>query len=359
MYKSSEIKTVHLEITTKCNAACPMCLRTVQGGKVNPKMPLTELHLSDIKKIFPLAFIKQLNRIYMCGNYGDPAAAQDTLEIFEYFRNSNPNIKLDIFSNGSIRTPEWWGKLAKIVNHARFAIDGLAETNHLYRRGTSWNRIIENLKSFIDQGGHAEWDFIVFRHNEDELEKAQELAKKLRVTKFHIKKTGRFFSNIKSTGKEQQEVFNKDGEVEYCIEKPINPKFQNNALEKEQKLIEKFDDMKSYFDSTPVNCKVAKEKSLFISAEGLVFPCCWTGNQMYPWYFKDRGGEIWSHMKHYDFDKEKISAIDNPIAKIIDGPWIQFSFPNSWKKPCLEDGKLRTCAKTCGTDFDPFKDQFQ
>lgn len=359
MYRANEIKTVHLEMTTKCNASCPMCLRTVQGGKINPQMPLIELSLEEIKKIFPQEFVRQLKRIYMCGNYGDPASAQDTLEAFAYFREVNPEIRLDIFSNGSMRTPDWWGKLAGIVDHARFAIDGLAETNHLYRRGTSWNRIIENLKSFTEHGGYAEWDFIVFKHNEHQVQEAKELAEELGVTKFHIKKTGRFFSNQLSKGKDRQEVFTKQGELDYYIEKPDSPIFQNNALEKEKEIVKRYGDMKNYFDRTPVACKVAKEKSLYVSAEGLVFPCCWTGNQMYPWYFREYGGEIWKHMERHSFDKDSISALKQPLAEIVDGEWIQNSFSKSWQCSSLEDGKLRTCAKTCGTDFDPFKEQFQ
>lgn len=335
-----------------------MCLRTKQGGDVNPVMPLTELRLPEIKKIFTPGFVKQLKRIYMCGNYGDPAAAQDTLEIFQYFREMNPNIRLDIFSNGSMRTPNWWASMAKVIDHARFAIDGLAETNHIYRRGTSWNRIIENLKAFVDAGGHAEWDFIVFKHNEHQVDAARSLAEELGVAKFHIKKTGRFFSNQRAEGKGKQEVYDKGSEFAYYIEKPEDHKWQNNALEKETKIQAKHGSMKAYFDNTIVTCKVAQEKSLYITAEGLAFPCCWTANQMYPWYFRPEQGEIWKHMKRYEITKSSISALERPLQSIVNGVWIQESFKDSWGKPCLEDGKLRTCAKTCGTDFDPFKEQF-
>ena len=58
MYKYSEIKTIHLEITAKCNASCPMCIRNICGGAVNPKLPLTELSLADIQKILPIDFLK-------------------------------------------------------------------------------------------------------------------------------------------------------------------------------------------------------------------------------------------------------------------------------------------------------------
>ena len=132
LYKYSEIKTVHLEITDKCNAACLMCARNINGGEDNPQLPNTELSLQDIKKIFDTQFIEQLERIYMCGNYGDPIAAKDTLEIFEYFRNNN-KIMLSMHTNGSAKKPEWWAKLARVIGrkgYVVFSLDGLEDTNH-------------------------------------------------------------------------------------------------------------------------------------------------------------------------------------------------------------------------------------
>ena len=34
--------------------------------------------------------------------------------------------------------------------------------------------------------------------------------------------------------------------------------------------------MDAYYDAAPIVCKVKKENSLFITAEGLAMPCCWT-----------------------------------------------------------------------------------
>jgi MoaA/NifB/PqqE/SkfB family radical SAM enzyme len=93
MYKYSDIKTVHLEITEACNAACPMCARNINGGEDNPHLTGAELTLEDCKVIFPPEFIAQLDRMYMCGNFGDPVAAKDTLEVFNYFRCRPPRAR--------------------------------------------------------------------------------------------------------------------------------------------------------------------------------------------------------------------------------------------------------------------------
>ena len=57
MYDYNDIKTVHLEITEKCNAACPMCARNINGGEDNPWLQNAELSLNDIVTIFPDTFI--------------------------------------------------------------------------------------------------------------------------------------------------------------------------------------------------------------------------------------------------------------------------------------------------------------
>ena len=52
MYRYEDIKTIHLEVTQNCQAACPMCDRNCNGEGVNPHIKLDELSLQDCKKIF-------------------------------------------------------------------------------------------------------------------------------------------------------------------------------------------------------------------------------------------------------------------------------------------------------------------
>ena len=128
MYAYNDIKTIHLEITQKCQAACPMCDRNMNGEGINPHINLDELTLEDCKKIFTPDFIKQLETMYMCGNLGDPIVATDTLEVFKYFREHNPNIWLSMNTNAGAKKPEWWEELAKVFGkkgNVIFSVDGL------------------------------------------------------------------------------------------------------------------------------------------------------------------------------------------------------------------------------------------
>ena len=89
MYKLEDIRQIHLEITQKCQAACSMCDRNINGGELNPHLTLAELKLDDIKRIFKPTLIKQLQAMQLCGNHGDPIIAEHTLEVLQYFREHN------------------------------------------------------------------------------------------------------------------------------------------------------------------------------------------------------------------------------------------------------------------------------
>ena len=83
MHNFKDIKSVHLEVTTKCNANCAMCGRNYHGI-TRSGLELNEMTLGDFKKIFSLPFLKQLKFISMCGVYGDSILAKDLIKIIEY-----------------------------------------------------------------------------------------------------------------------------------------------------------------------------------------------------------------------------------------------------------------------------------
>src|SRR6056300_339453 len=200
MYSYKDIKEVHLEITQKCQAACPMCDRNMNGGDDNPHITNAELSYKDCVKIFDAAFIKQLNTMYMCGNLGDPIVAKDTLEVFRYFRENNPNMWLSMNTNAGAKDEDWWRSLARVIGRRGaviFSVDGLSDTNHLYRQNVVWENVERNMKAFISAGGRARWDFLIFQHNEHQVEEAEALANQWGVERFIKKKSGRFVtSNI-------------------------------------------------------------------------------------------------------------------------------------------------------------------
>jgi MoaA/NifB/PqqE/SkfB family radical SAM enzyme len=173
MQNVADIKTVHIELTDKCQAQCPMCARNFHGGATRPFIRNGDISIEQFKEWFPRDFLAQLNNFYSCGNYGDPCFAINCLEIYSYVRECNPTARLGIHTNGGMRNPAWWAKLAQHNIDVIFAVDGFKGKHELYRKNTKFDKVIENLKAFIDAGGNASVDSLVFLHNEhqvDELE---------------------------------------------------------------------------------------------------------------------------------------------------------------------------------------------
>jgi len=336
-----------------------MCDRNQNGGALNPHIDLSELTLEDCKRIFEPEFISQLNTMYMCGNLGDPIVAKDTLEIFKYFRKHNSKMWLSMNTNAGARDRDWWTQLAETFGRMGaviFSVDGLEDTNHIYRQGVLWNNVYRSMNAFIAAGGRARWDFLIFEHNQHQVEEAEELSKKMGFEKFVAKKTGRFITQ-NSQKKESHQAVDRKGEKTNEIKKP-DPKFQNNALKKQDVIIEKYGSMDAYYDSVPVKCKVKDEGNLFITAEGLAMPCCWTAGRMYKWWHKDpKVEQIWDFIDQVG-GKDAINAKKHGLKAVFETGLFN-NIENSWNKNSCAKGKLKVCSMKCGAEFDPFTEQFK
>lgn len=235
-------KVLHIEPTDVCNLACPLCAREYDH-EFNKSIK-NHLTVDQIKKHCDIDFIKNLDKMFMCGNYGDPAAGRNTLDIYKHFRNINPTITLGMNTSGSLRTPSWWTELAGILNQSRdfvvFSIDGLADTNHIYRVNSQWDNIIANAQAFISAGGSAHWDMLVYKHNEHQVDECQAMAKSLGFKWFRAKVSKRPLAN--------------------SLEYPINwSKLEHS--------------------SGQIDCHALKEQSIYIDAQGRKSPCCWLGSR--------------------------------------------------------------------------------
>jgi len=326
MYKLTDIKDIHLEITSKCQAKCPMCPRRVNGGILNPFLQLSEIDLETFKIWFSIDFIKQLDSLYMCGNYGDPIIAKDCLEIFQYLKEHNPNIFLSMHTNGSARDTIWWGQLAKIVNRVVFGIDGLGDTHHLYRINTDFNKIITNANAFIEAGGIAEWHMLVFEHNEHQVENCRQLSKLLGFAEFKTKHTSRFINN-------KFHVLDDSGKT-INILRPTT--YSLNLIPKVQHYL--------YEEKPHINCKAVQQKNIYVSATGLVSPCCWLDFE----YILPKQESRIEYM-------DRIGIIPNLHNQSLEEIFNSNYFNNVEKT--WDNDPLLECSKQCG-NFDKFNSQF-
>ena len=324
MYTLDQISTVHLEITSRCQAGCPMCARNIQGLD-NPWLELKEISIEQFKKWFPIPFIKQLQRLYMCGNLGDPIVAKDTLEIFQYLRNENASIQLGMNTNGSARDSHWWKELARLNVRTIFGIDGLQDTHAMYRIGTDYNKILDNAETFISAGGKAEWHMLIFQHNQHQVEQCRQLSQRMGFADFKSKDTSRF-------REDNLVVLNKDGSSSHILYP--SDKSKNISIK-----------LSNTFNQTAnISCKAVKEKSIYVNAGGLVIPCCWL----------DYNAMIPIHPSRIDMKDRQIEfySLDNISIEEIFQQNVFDNIKQTWN-----DDPVRECKRQCGA-VDKFNEQF-
>jgi len=364
MFNYNNITEYQIEITTNCNAACPQCPRNVNGGEVNPHLPVVYLDRQTIDRAFPVELVNKLRQIFFCGSYGDPIVHPDFLDILRDFRSKSPTVWLYLHTNGGIRSPEWWAELAGILNgygKIDFGIDGLADTNHLYRRNVNWNKVMANVQAFIDAGGKAQWNYIVFRHNEHQVEIAEQLSKDIGFESFLARNTGRFFNHGLV---EEMTAWPAPG---YVLEPPVAEQYRNRSMIRLTELKKEYNNIRDYFDTTEIRCDALLGKKVAITGEGLVMPCNFFTHNLYDKRFHDVNtlpghnelsnvngkNQIQELIKQYGRDNldihfkslEEIFA-SNFWAHIVD----------SWNKD-LANGRIFECAMTCGSKLTKVWDQ--
>jgi MoaA/NifB/PqqE/SkfB family radical SAM enzyme len=188
MLLGAEIGDLHIELTSRCTLACPRCQRTADPDQLQ----VGDLPLSIVKKTLTRANFPALRYINFCGNYGDPIYHRQFHRVIAHVRREGFRIRIE--TNGSYRPAAWWARTAKILSRGdqvQFSIDGLEDTNHLYRVNARWSDIliaIEALRGRV----YLVWKLIVFRHNQHQIETARERAQSLGFDEFRLIRSSRF-----------------------------------------------------------------------------------------------------------------------------------------------------------------------
>jgi MoaA/NifB/PqqE/SkfB family radical SAM enzyme len=238
------ISTLHIELTNRCNLKCPTCPRTRFG--INEIRDIQTSSYSNLQ-------LDSFNRVLVVGCVGDALYYPHLREFFLYAKTINENIEIIFGTNGIGRDEKWWKKLKLYLpeNHkVMFGIDGTDnETLNIYRVGSNYNKVIRNMRAFIDSGGKAEWQFILFRHNEHQLDKARELANEYGAT-FAMR--GSYYYSDHNKAVLRPRSIKVITQMEQSIKKP------------EGKLI----------------CRIEDSKEIFVDCFGRILPCCLIGPNM-------------------------------------------------------------------------------
>jgi hypothetical protein len=294
------MKLLHVEASTYCNARCPLCPRSLYGYKVEGVYP--EVHLSVDKFKECLSKFPEREYVYLNGHLGDPMMNPKIVELA-----TMTECRTSVTTNGSIGSRETWEALAKNNIIGRFSIDGLEDTNHIYRQDVQWNKIMDRVKWFIDAGGYATWKWIPFLHNKHQEEETRALSKELGFKEFHVEDHGRSYGP----------ALDKEGNITHWILPAGSGKWPKPydvpaGIKRYKETHMNFFSEKRVYN---IQCEYLLNKDTYINAKGEIAPCCYHG---------------------YDMP-------GRPFVKVEDHPKLMASWKTTNCNP--------VCANTCGKGF--------
>lgn len=340
MFDPDRPYSFHVELTDKCNAGCPMCGRTdaMNRCQVNrQKVRKIELTLDDFTAQFTPAFCQRVEEVQFGGGLGDALAASECLEICDYL--TAQGVRLVVSTNGSLRNLDWWQRFGTVMkrngSHLELHIDGLRDTNALYRINTDFDRILANAEAYLASGAVADWYYILFRHNEHQVEEARNLARNLGFRHFVLIDTIRF-------GKSQRfDYVFPDGtsgvlEPSRLSAADYRRRFQgapDAAEEAAEPLPSNGKAAEAAAGINGIRCKAQMMNRPYITADGNVSACCWIDHSDEERALQARSGR---RFEDYNIRVRPLEEIlqDEPFASLYRAGW--------------EQGAGAVCRRKCG-----------
>lgn len=319
------IQRVELEISSDCNAACPGCARTQNIQLVRPK----NLTLEQIHSWFP---DPQGIKFKFCGVLGDPIVNPQCLEITKYLVDGGGEIQYS--TNGARNSAAWWRELALLGVDVHWCIDGTS-TNYIYRVNTNYNIIKRNMQAYSDSGGGGTWIYIVFDHNEHEVDEARSLAGELGFkfatrtgmrNSLHTwqaqigKKNNREVKRITTTGAKAHSKIAVVRELDAFIQDT------NKSQEQTRQIV------------NTIDCKYHHGNEIYIGADSTLWPCCF----LYDSAFKNKES-INDKYSIYPSDWNDLNTYT--IQEILSTPYYQQTLRDSWDPQ--HSLHMPRCIRTC------------
>ena len=295
MWNNKTIEWIDVELTSFCNIACPGCLRQEKKEQVEPILNKDIIDFDNLKRWITFKEFPNLKLLNFCGSVDEPTLHPDILDIVKHFKSFTD---INIATNGSTKTKEFWKELGESKISVFFGIDGIDQKSlEKYRVGSNFKKLRENWQTFIKAGGNATWQFIVFDHNEHLLSAAKRMSDYEGFKNFRT-----IFSHREGSGEVKKEV----------------------EEEKE------------------IQCKYGNQKRLFINHTGALLPCCYLNSEALEMAATKKGktkfGNIWTSSGGILANNLKY----NTISEVIDGEMFDL-IQKSWEWP----EPVEKCWNTC------------
>jgi hypothetical protein len=204
----------------------------------------SSIRKDDIIKVF---IDNDIDIIHFCANAGEASYHQDFTEIIEVARAQSNEVEWN--TNAVQMSDEWWYNLGKLLDRDRdlvvFGIDGLSEETHCKHRHNDFKKVFKHMTSFIKGGGNASWQFIVFKHNEHEIESVKRAAKIIGCKQVIIRNSRRYNDDLQ---KPSRYVINYNDDRRSIFHREVGKDIECSSL-------------------PPLS-------TFFIDAKGYFWPCC-------------------------------------------------------------------------------------
>jgi MoaA/NifB/PqqE/SkfB family radical SAM enzyme len=175
---------INVEITNICPLECPFCPRQRPDNKERIKKS------KNITKANFLKLVRFGKTFRFAGQISDPIYHPNFLEFLELTKNY-PNKVFRIHTNGTRKKMDWWKKAFSMSGpnvRWTFGLDGASqEIANIYRVNTRYEEVMEVLKLGNSIGCVVVWQFIVFQHNEHQVELAKQIARENNLNILFIK----------------------------------------------------------------------------------------------------------------------------------------------------------------------------
>lgn len=201
--------------------------------------------------------------------------------MIRYIKSIKP-VEIVIVTNGSYKKAEWWSDLGDAltgIDSVHFSIDGIDnEMNNQYRVNSDYASIIQGIETLrANSNVQIVWATIAFYFNQDHLEQIKLFAKRLGVDRFQLTRSTKFGKVYPIYGK--QDTLEPRAELISSTKRfeRVTTDFTQRGNPVPCKNIELYRAINNRELIKPL-CSVGN-KGLYISAAGLLYPCCWVANR--------------------------------------------------------------------------------
>lgn len=283
----SNILELEIELTTFCNAKCPLCYRNYTSFPKKYRKPYSR----DFNTlIHQLDNYTKLNYVMVVGSMSEPTLYTHFIELMSYLKGRH--IKVEICTNGDTRDDAFWKQLGMTLDNddsVYFTICGSTQELHgHYRKNTCLSRILHNASVLRTEKPIDYAQCIRFNYNSDDLDS---IGFKNIASQFsHVYWTETFYQKDISN---YVEKFNEEDFL------PVRCKL------KKYNLVKNYAEMKfnSNIQKTAV-CQSIKYRRQQLDVFGNVYPC---------YLFLE-----YCNSTKWDKDYSKILAVKYPCCKFCE-----------------------------------------